>query len=159
MIVAQERYQQYHLPVEEKKRRPARRPARQKQPERAWLLCLMVALLGTGMGIVYYYAQLVGTAYQIYCLKQELQALQQETETLAAGVADLSSLYRVEQVAVHRLGMVRPDGQTLVLDQPAPHRSGKAPAGPPSDRPVQAELSPGQPVWLQVFARLMGQGG
>ncbi|MFZ5590620.1 MAG: cell division protein FtsL [Bacillota bacterium] len=159
MIVAQERYQQYNLPVEEQKRRPVRRPVRQKHPERAVLLCLMVALLGTGMGIVYYYAQLVSTAYQIYCLKQELQALQQETESLAAGIADLSSLRRVEQVAVHKLGMVRPDGQTLVLHQSVSNQPSEPPARPPAGQRAQAALAPGQPVWLQVFARLMGQGG
>lgn len=115
MIVAQERYEHYSLP--EENRRITRRPRRNSLPRKGQIALtgLVCIIFCTGILIAFYYTQVLVTGYKIYRLEKELAVLQQETNQLNEQILRLTSLERVERIATTKLGMVRPDSKSVVL--------------------------------------------
>ncbi len=126
MIVAREQVEKYYgIPKEEKRKKPS--PVEKRHLSRRSRLLytgLIVLTFITGVIISFYYAQVFITNYRIHSLQKQLAVLQKETDNLYSDINQLTSLERIEQVAVNKLGMVRP-GETDVVkiamknDQPA----------------------------------------
>ena len=115
MIVAQERYEHYSLPEED--RRTARLPRRSPLTRKGqfFLTGLVCIIFCTGIMIAFYYSQVLITGYKIYRLEKEIVSLQQETNQLSEGIQRLTSLEYVEKIATTKLGMVMPDNKNVVL--------------------------------------------
>lgn len=163
MIVAQERYEHYSLPEED--RRIARRPRRGPLPRKGQVMLagLVCIIFCTGIMIAFYYTQVLITGYKIYRLEKELAELQQETNQLNEGINRLTSLEYVEKVATTKLGMVRPDNKNVVLIDAdvtgGNDRQPAATAGTAAENPEgeEAESKPQEKRnhVLQAFVNLM----
>lgn len=165
MIVAQERYEHYSLPEED---RPiARRPQRSSLPRKGQIALtgLVCVIFCTGILIAYYYTQVLMTGYKIYRLEKELAVLQQETNQLNEQILGLTSLERVEQIATTRLGMVRPDSKSVVLVKAdlgggtgLADADRESPAGAESGREQgESPQKENRSKVLQAFVNLVGQ--
>jgi len=125
LVAVQERpnYTSYTSLSEEyglRERRSKTRPL----PRRQQLILAGLALLVfcAGVFIVFFYAQMVITGYQIHKLQREAASLDMQVRDLSTELARLSSLERVEMVATTRLGMVRPDLKTMVVVRTEPEK-------------------------------------
>lgn len=165
MIVAQERYEHYSLPEED--RRTARRPRRGPLPRKGQVMLtgLVCIIFCTGIMIAFYYTQVLITGYKIYRLEKELVTLQQETNQLNEGILRLTSLDYVEKIATKKLGMVSPDNKNVVLVNTDLGANAGRPAAPGDDAEekepdrVAAEDRPQakqRNSMLQAFVNLMG---
>lgn len=116
MIVAREQVQQhYGIPWEEKQKRPTPRRGRSFSRRYRIVFTGLVALAFiTGVIISFYYAQVFITNYRIHSLQNQLAALQKETDDLYSDLAKLSSLERIEKVAINELGMVKPSSNQVI---------------------------------------------
>ncbi|MBI3609313.1 MAG: cell division protein FtsL [Nitrospirae bacterium] len=70
---------------------------------------------------IWQHTHIVTLGYEIELAQQRYKALQQMHKQLLVEVETLSALDRIEQIAVARLGMTRPqDGQIIMVQTPAP---------------------------------------
>ena len=76
---------------------------------------LILAGFCLGLLTIFFYTQVQATNYHIYCLKENLAALDMETQELSGKLARLSSLEKVEAAATTRLGMVPADNSNVLL--------------------------------------------
>ncbi|GAB6273150.1 MAG: hypothetical protein STSR0004_00130 [Peptococcaceae bacterium] len=76
---------------------------------------LILAGFCLGLLTIFFYTQVQATNYHIYCLKENLAALDMETQELSGKLARLSSLENVEAAATTRLGMVPADNSNVML--------------------------------------------
>jgi len=136
----QERPSYTSLP--EKYGRRERRNKTRHLPRRQQLVLAGLALLVfcAGVFIVFFYAQMVITGYQIHKLQREAASLDMQVRDLSVDLARLSSLERVEMVATTRLGMVRPDLKTMVAVRTEPEKEITS-GGGVSDRTLHAKGS------------------
>jgi len=65
--------------------------------------------------VAFYFAQVLITGYRVSAAEKELTRLRIESNDLYAKVNQLASLENVEAIAVHKLGMVKPDNNRIVL--------------------------------------------
>lgn len=123
-----------------KKRRRKTMPGKYK----LMLTGLVLAGLLTGILVIYYYSQVFALGYRIHCLKKELALLRVENHHLAEEIYRLSSLDRVEYLAINKLGMVRPDNSNILVVPVAsgiPDMSGPEPVRPAGISPTVEEKS------------------
>jgi len=76
---------------------------------------LVAAAFALGVMVICYYAQVFALGYQIQSLKEELALLRVENYHLAENIYRLTSLDRVEHLALNRLGMVNPDNSNILV--------------------------------------------
>ncbi len=81
---------------------------------------LVLSVFISGIFVVFLYAQMVSTGYQIYKLRTQTNTLDMQVKDLSEELERLSSLDRIEMVATTKLGMVRPDLKTMVIVQTEP---------------------------------------
>jgi len=74
------------------------------------LVCFLVGVL-----ITYYFSQVLTLGYQITKLEKELTLLRVENNSLDEEIHKLSSLERVEYLAVNKLGMVKPANNNIMV--------------------------------------------
>ncbi|MTI85253.1 MAG: cell division protein FtsL [Firmicutes bacterium] len=119
MIVAREQVQDNYgvpsaSPREDKRKRSSLQAEHLSMRHRLISVGLIALTFVVGITISFYYAQVYITNYRIQNTQKQLAVLQQETDALYSDLAELSSLERVERVAISELGMVRPDGSDVV---------------------------------------------
>ena len=86
-------------------------------PRESKLLCgLLLCLIIIGVGIISQYGRTVYGSYQLDKMRRELILLEEERESLLIEVKRLSSLERIEAIAIHELGLQYPEErQWLIL--------------------------------------------
>lgn len=116
MIVA--RKQAYQNLPEERRRLVIRsRPRARRSLKRLSLTAITLFYVGLAILTSILYARILLTGYQIVRAQKEVAALEVQTRSLMEEVSRLSSLERVEALAVSRLGMTKPDDRKLILVQ------------------------------------------
>lgn len=120
MVAVQEQSKYASLPERENK--PARQSSNEPLPRRQKLVIagLVLSVFVSGIFVVFLYAQMVSTGYQIYKLRMQTASLDMQVKDLSEELDRLSSLSRIEMVATTKLGMVRPDLKTMVVVQTEP---------------------------------------
>lgn len=81
---------------------------------------LVMLVFCTGVAVVFFYAQVVVTGYQINKLQKEASGLEMQVQDLSEELAHFSSLERIEMTATTKLGMVRPDLKNMIIVQAEP---------------------------------------
>lgn len=86
-------------------------------PRESRLLCLLVlCFILISLGIITLYGRVIAGNYQIENMRRELLLLQEENESLQIEVKRLSSLERIENIALEELGLQYPENrQWLIL--------------------------------------------
>ena len=86
-------------------------------PRESKLLCgLLLCLIIISVGIISQYGLTVYGSYQLDKMRRELILLEEERESLLIQVKSLSSLERIEAIAIHELGLQYPEErQWLIL--------------------------------------------
>lgn len=168
MIVAREKAEYYGdgaeyygLPQPPGERRP--KPRRWRRPElagkeRLALTGMVLVIFCCCVIITYYYAQVLVTGYRLNKAEQELAMLRTESNDLYARVNQLASLEYIEAVAVHRLGMVKPGDERVVVVQnvapPAQKKTGDAASGKAEKGPATGEQHGRNPV-IEAFTGMV----
>lgn len=76
----------------------------------AVLFCaLMLLMIITGVGLIGMYGKVVAVNYQVEQSNRELAKLVEENEYLSIEVKKLSSLERIENIAINELGLQYPE--------------------------------------------------
>lgn len=96
------------------KRRYVERKRQHSRRGRVVLTGLVALIFTTGLVISFYYAQIFITSYRIQGLQNQMAVLQEETDDLHSELAMLKSPDRIENIAVNKLDMVKPDGSKVV---------------------------------------------
>jgi cell division protein FtsL len=106
-----------HLPREKSYDLPHVRPKRVQSHCGSLLLCgILLCLVITSVGLIAQYGRLVAGSYQLHQMRREIYLLQEEKERLNIEVRRLSSLERIEEIAVNELGLQYPEKrQWLIL--------------------------------------------
>lgn len=120
MIVAREKTEYYGLPqtpVKKEHTSSQRQTTRLVRKDRLALTGMVFLVFCSCVIISYYYAQVFSTGYRLNKAQQELNLLRTESHDLYTKVNQLSSLGYIEMAAVHKLGMVVPDNDDIVLVQ------------------------------------------
>lgn len=120
MIVAREKAEYYGLPeMPAQDKRIRRRPAVRGLLRKDRLALTGLVLLGfcCCLIIAFYYAQVLITGYRIGTAEKELARLRVESHDLYAEVNQLTSLENIEAIAVHQLGMIKPQNDRIVVVQ------------------------------------------
>ena len=120
MVAVQEQTKYTSLP--ERLNKPARqsRNASLLRRQKLVITGLVLSVFISGIFVVFLYAQIVSTGYQIYKLRMQTASLDMQAKDLSEELERLSSLDRIEMVATTKLGMVRPDLKTMVVVQTEP---------------------------------------
>ncbi len=115
MIVAQEKTGYYRL--SEDAPRPKKIAWGKLFPKnhRLALIGLVFAGFLVGVSITVYCSQVIALGYQITRLEKELALLRIENHSLDNEIKRMTSLERVEYVAVNKLGMVKPDENNILI--------------------------------------------
>lgn len=111
MLVAEER-KFYQEPLLERK--PARKQGKKRSRAKRKLCILGVIAVTFSFGVYYtsLSAIIASKGYELEQLKGEISRLQTSNERLELTLASMSSLDKVEEIAVSELGMHRPDDTT-----------------------------------------------
>jgi cell division protein FtsL len=98
-----------------------RRPAVRGLPRKDQLALTVLVLLNFCCCVIvaFYFAQVLLTGYRINIAERELTRLRIESNDLYGQVNQLTSLENVEAIAVHKLGMVKPQNDRIVVVQEA----------------------------------------
>ena len=79
-------------------------------PAESLLLCVLIFLLiAVSIGLIAQYSRVIAVNYQVQQVDREISQLQEEKERLALEVRSLSSLERIETIAVNELGLQYPE--------------------------------------------------
>ncbi len=79
-------------------------------PGESLLLCVLIFLLVTvSIGLIAQYSRVIAVNYQLQQVNRDIAQLQEEKEHLAIEVRSLSSLERIESIAVNELGLQYPE--------------------------------------------------
>ncbi|MFX4261409.1 septum formation initiator family protein [Pelotomaculum propionicicum] len=116
MIVAQEKTGYFRL--SEDAPRPKKFSWGKKSfPKNHRLVLIGLVLAGflVGVSITVYCSQIITLGYQITSLEKELALLRIENHSLDEEIHQMTSLERVEFLAVNKLGMVRPDENNILV--------------------------------------------
>lgn len=115
MIVAQEKTGYYKL---SKEAPPSKKLSRKKvlrRSHRLVLIGLVFAGFLVGVAITVYCSQINTLGYQITRLEKELALLRKDNYSLSEEIQRMTSLGRVEFLAVNKLGMKRPDDNNILI--------------------------------------------
>jgi cell division protein FtsL len=88
-----------------------------EQGRRGGIRRVLAALLVISLLLLYVggKVQLVRLGYQIEVLEREKKELERENRSLLIEASSLSSPSRIEEIAIKRLGMVRPEKENVVI--------------------------------------------
>ncbi len=101
---------QKRRPPGQERVQPSSRARTAGRPAESLLLCVLILLLiAVSIGLIAQYSQVVALNYQIQQVDQQIAQLQKENERLALEVRSMSSLERIERIAVHELGLQYPE--------------------------------------------------
>jgi len=120
LIVAREKSEYYGLSEVPKQGRGARRHSVARGLPRKDQLALTIFVLLSFcccVVVAFYFAQVLITGYRINIAERELTRLRIESNDLYAQVNQLTSLENIEAIAVHKLGMVKPQNDRVVVVQ------------------------------------------
>jgi len=118
-----------------------KKPRRHKavfKKEKLALTGLVLAGFLVGVLITYYCSQLFTLGYQINRLNKELAALRVENHSLDEEIQRLVSLDNIESLAIHKLKMVKPDTNNVLVVTVA--------ATSPRELTPPSDIHTGQPV-------------
>jgi cell division protein FtsL len=134
---------------------------------------LVFLFFAIGILVAFYCAQVAATGYRMHKLENDLSMLRKETHGLHSDIARLSSLDRVEAVAVSRLGMVKPEPNQVVMvktdlaaaEAMATNNTGReagavegtAPPAAGEQAAGEAGAGEGRNWVIQAFVNLVGQ--
>jgi len=160
LIVAQEKTGYYRLPGEAPPLKKISRKKILRGNHRLVLIGLVFAGFLVGVAITVYSSQINTLGYQIAQLERELAQLRKENNSLNEEIQQMTSLGRIEYLAVNKLGMIKPDvNNTLVVTLDEENQSTGTP-GPAADEgqvagytPAEKEKSP----LLKVFDELLNR--
>jgi len=154
---------QYHslpqLPGEKKQQRPKRVVRSLKLKGKITLLGLVGLFFCSSLIIAFYFAQVLVTGQMLNETKDDVTQLNKESQDLYARVTQFTSLDNIETLAVHRLGMVKPENdQTLLVQsaQPKPAPATGTAAAAEEKPKQQAEEKPGQNWVIRAFTNMLG---
>jgi len=138
LIVAQEKTGSYGFFDESFRTKKTRRRKAVFNSDKLALTGLVLAGFLVGMLITYYYAQLFTLGYQITRLNKELAALRLENHSLDEEIQRLANLDNIQSLAVHKLKMVKPDANNVLVVTVA--------ATVPQELTATSDIHSGQPV-------------
>jgi len=151
LIVAREKTGYYRFSIAAPGPKKIRKIKSVSGGARLALTSLILACFMVGVLITYYYSQVFALGYQINRLQRELAVLRVENHNLEEEVRRLTSLERVEYLAINKLGMVKPDSNNILVvtvagetpPVPAPNPDGgpavdSSPAGEEKSRLIRA---------------------
>lgn len=115
MIVAQEKTGYYRLSEDAPRPKKTSRRKAFSANHRLALIGLVFAGFLVGIAITVYCSQTIALGYQIASLEKELAVLRIENHNLDEEIGRMTSLERVEDLAVNKLGMVRPDDNNVLV--------------------------------------------
>lgn len=85
-------------------------------PRESKLLCaLLLCLILISVGIISLYGRIIAGNYQLEKMRREFLLLQEERESLQIEVKRLSSLERIENIAINDLGLQYPENRQWVV--------------------------------------------
>lgn len=169
MIVAREKAEYYGLPEKPaRSRRPRRGSVVRGMLRKERLALTGLVLLGFSccLFIAFYYAQVLITGYRISMAEKELARLRVESHDLYAKVNQLASLENIEAIAVHELGMVKPQNDRIVIVEQAGPVGQQAVAGNNTEdgrakaitlNDTKEEQQRGQNWLIKTFADMVGK--
>lgn len=129
MIVARENAEYYGLPeATREKKQFVRRPEKHKMVRKDQLVLtgLVILCFCSFIVIAFYFAKMLAIGYQLSMAEKELALLRVESHDLYTEINQLTSLKNIEDIAVNRLGMVKPQNDRIVVVQKV---EAKVPAG------------------------------
>jgi cell division protein FtsB len=115
LIVAQEKTGYYRLSEDTPRTKNFSRGKLLPKRPRLALLGLVLAGFLVGVSITVYCSQIITLGYQITRLEKELALLRIDNHSLDEEVQRMTSLERVESLAVNKLGMVKPDVNNILV--------------------------------------------
>lgn len=115
MIVAQEKTGYYRLPEDVPRPKKTSRKKLYRKNHRLALIGLVFASFLVGVAITVYCSQIIALGYQITRLEKELALLRIENHSLDEEIQQMTSLGRVEFLAVNKLGMIKPDNNNILV--------------------------------------------
>jgi cell division protein FtsL len=115
LIVAQDKTGFYGLSADHPRPRKNRKLKYSSMGPKILMTGLVLFGFALGIMITYFHARMFTLGYQIDNLQEELALLRVENHDLDERVQQLSSLERVETLAVNKLGMVKPDSSNVLL--------------------------------------------
>lgn len=161
MVVAQEK--PYYSSLPKKNRQTRKRPRVHYVPRRERLVLTGLVLLVFCAAILFVYssAQVIIAGYQLNKMKKEVNDLHIQTQAMNENIARLSSLERVEKVAVTKLGMVKPDtSQMILVKATPPGPDARQHLSPEESGEAPAALARGKDNWIiRAFVRLVAVRG
>jgi len=158
LILAQEKKNYYGLPEEYSSPAPKRRLKRVPSGHKLVLMGFVVAGFLLGALTIFYYAQVYALGSQINRMGNELARLRVENDGLDADVHKLAALDRIEQIALNKLHMVKPDSRDVLhvaIENPAAGVPA-APAGQAVHLAGNKQAGQKNPL-LQAFTDLVSQ--
>lgn len=121
---------------------------------------LIVAGFLVGCLITYYCSQLFTLGYEISSLNRELAALRVENNNLSEEIQRLSSLDRIEYLAIHKLNMVKPEVNNILVVTAPESPSQESAAAPVAQSGQTAVASSGEQEksrLIQAFDELVSR--
>ncbi|KUK65457.1 MAG: Cell division protein FtsL [Desulfotomaculum sp. 46_80] len=158
MVAVQEQSKYTSLP--ERLNKPARQSRNEFLSRRQKLVIvgLVLSVFIAGIFVVFLYAQMVNTGYQIYKLRMQTASLDMQVKDLSEELERFSSLDKIEMVATTKLGMVRPDLNKLVIIQtePAEKATLTNETSPPAEKKSLADAADINNNWvIQALVNLV----
>ena len=114
MILARERSDYYHQPLQVNRPPRTQRVMRFKNRTKVLYAGILLAAFLMGLGLTWRYVQVTATGYEIVRMKKDLKALEDRNQELQMQADNMTSLPRIQSVAVNKLGMIKPDGEAGV---------------------------------------------
>ncbi len=116
MILAREKLD-YDFPqtIEEQQPKPKRKTHKMPAGQKIVLVSLVLSCFVIGSFVAYYFAQVAYLGYKIDLLQTKLADLRLESHNLEQEVTKITSLEKVEAIAVNEMGMVKPADDNVVL--------------------------------------------
>jgi len=113
----EQRLRNSHAPREKSYDLPHARPKSVRSNWGSLFLCgILLCLVMTSVGLIAQYGRLVAGSYHVQQMQREIYQLQEERDHLLIEVKRLSSLERIEEIAVNELGLQYPEKrQWLIL--------------------------------------------
>ncbi|TYO95922.1 cell division protein FtsL [Desulfallas thermosapovorans] len=169
MIVAREKTEYYGLPEKPSRSRRPRKGAAMRgllRKERLALTGLVLLGFSCCLVIAFYYTQVLITGYRISMAEKELARLRVESHDLYTEVNQLASLENIEAIAVHELGMVKPQNDRIVIvEQAGPVKQQAVASNDAEDGQAETvtlndpkeEQQRGQNWLIKTFADMVGK--
>ncbi len=117
MILAREKldYESSQSIAQQSQAKPKAKSHKLSVNQKIILISLVLSCFITGCFVAYYYAQVAYMGYKIDLMQAKLADLRLECHSLEQKVNELTSLEKIEAIAVNELGMVKPDQENVVL--------------------------------------------